>query len=437
MAHLLRRPQAATPATTALCVRAAAMDGLDALLNEAQQERDSKTTPNATPKLAPLGRAEPKPRPVAAPVRRSAPPGTPQCAAALKAYLQRLLDPDLLEQISRELSKRSFEEVDRYACGHPELAKYTIEQELPRMEYIVVSPAGERLTTVVAIRELFERGGDATAGKAALLWRLANQSLLGVRGPPPHAGRLQPFATLCNLPPRLQPLSFEAATLRDRARGGVRGGWEAGWKAGREAGMIWEKMDPTRASPRLRATPQATPSCPAPRSAGPARAAYVYNMTCTCTCTCTCTRTCTCARPQDLLVPLRLWMDVDLGIAVGAACSEAPSWRCSKLSAWLPGAGYLGRTYLGLAMLAAYLPGVAPLPGASYSGSCRATHAAAQGPMGGCGAAPRPGRSRRFRRLLHRPGARSLVPLHTRPAAVASGGACAGGPLTADHGRGR
>ena len=104
------------------------MDGLDALLNEAQQERDSKTTPKpkATPKLAPLGRAEPKPRPVAAPARRSAPPGTPQCAAALKAYLQRLLDPDLLEQISRELSKRSFEEVDRYACGHPELSKYTI-----------------------------------------------------------------------------------------------------------------------------------------------------------------------------------------------------------------------------------------------------------------------------------------------------------------------
>ena len=294
------------------------------------------------------------------------------------------------------------------------------------MEYIVVSPAGERLTTVVAIRELFERGGDATAGKAALLWRLANQSLLGVRGPPPHAGRLQPFATLCNLPPRLQPLSFEAATLRDRARGGVRGGWEAGWKAGREAGM-----SRTRASPRLRATPQATPSCPAPRSAGPARAAYVYICTCARACTCTC------ARPQDLLVPLRLWMDVDLGIAVGAACSEAPSWRCSKLSAWLPGAGYLGRTYLGLVMLAAHLPGVAPLPGASYSGSCRATHAAAQGPMGGCGAAVRPGRSRRFRRLLHRPGARSLVPLHTRPAAVASGGACAGGPLTADHGRGR
>ena len=178
------------------------MDGLDALLNEAQQERDSKTKPKATPKLAPLGRAEPKPRPVAATVRRSAPPGTPQCAAALKAYLQRLLDPEILEQISRELSKRSFEEVDRYACGHPELAKYTIEQELPRMEYIVVSPAGERLTTAVAIRELFERGGDATAGKAALLWRLANQSLLGVRGCHPILGGcnlLQPYHR------RLQP----------------------------------------------------------------------------------------------------------------------------------------------------------------------------------------------------------------------------------------
>ena len=171
------------------------MDGLDALLNEAQQERDSKTTPKPkdAPKLAPLGRTEPKPRPVAATVRHSAPPGTPQCAAALKAYLQRLLDPEILEQISRDLSKRSFEEVDRYAMCHPELAKYTIEQELPRMEYIVVSPAGERLTTAVAIRELFERGGDATAGKAALLWRLANQSLLGVRGRHPILGGCNPL----------------------------------------------------------------------------------------------------------------------------------------------------------------------------------------------------------------------------------------------------
>ena len=47
------------------------------------------------------------------------------------------------------------------------------------MEYVVVTPAGERLTTAAAIRSLFERGGEATAGKAALLWRLANQSLLG------------------------------------------------------------------------------------------------------------------------------------------------------------------------------------------------------------------------------------------------------------------
>ena len=174
------------------------MDGLDALLNEAQQERDSKKTLARSP--VPLDRTEPKPR-----IAASAPPGTPQCSAALKAlkaYLQRLLDPEVLEQIGRDLSKRSFEEVDRYACGHPELAKYTIEQELPRMEYIVVSPAGERLTTAVAIRELFERGGDATAGKAALLWRLANQSLLGVRGCHPILGGcnlLQPYHR------RLQP----------------------------------------------------------------------------------------------------------------------------------------------------------------------------------------------------------------------------------------
>ena len=292
------------------------------------------------------------------------------------------------------------------------------------MEYIVVSPAGERLTTVVAIRELFERGGDATAGKAALLWRLANQSLLGVRGRHPHPRRLQPSATLCN------PTTEAAAPIiegsnpeRPGERRGERrvgGGLEGGARGGDDLGKNGSHA--RLPAPSCHASGHTlVPRTPLRRTCQSRTYMYMY----------------VCARPQDLLVPLRLWMDVDLGIAVGAACSEAPSWRCSKLSAWLPGAGYLWRTYLGLAMLAAHLPGVAPLPGASYSGSCRATHAAAQGPMGGCGAAPRPGRSRRFRRLLHRPGARSLVPLHTRPAAVASGGACAGGPLTADHGRRR
>ena len=63
---------------------------------------------------------------------------------------------------------------------------------------------------------------------------------------------------------------------------------------------------------------------------------------------------------QDLLVPLRLWMDVDLGIAVGAACSRR---RLGAATAHCPGylgAGYLGRTYLGLAMQAAHLPGSSP-----------------------------------------------------------------------------
>ena len=159
------------------------MDGLDALLNEAQQERDRKSEaakkPAAGPRPLPVAVTTPKPARSTAAAASAAPPGTPKCASALKGYLQRLLDPAVLETISVDLSKRSFEEVDRYAMGHPELARYTIELELPRMQYTVIAPTtGERLTAPAEIRGLFEGGRDATAGAAALVWRLANQSLL-------------------------------------------------------------------------------------------------------------------------------------------------------------------------------------------------------------------------------------------------------------------
>lgn len=55
---------------------------------------------------------------------------------------------------------------------------------------------------------------------------------------------------------------------------------------------------------------------------------HIYMSVCVCVCACL----------QDLLVPLRLWMDVDLGIAVGAACSRRRlgSWGRRSSLAWLP-----------------------------------------------------------------------------------------------------
>lgn len=171
------------------------MDGLDAMLAEATAERTRKESNEKTPTQKPA----PKPPPAAvakpgtsslsaAAVRtptvstgRPLPPGTPQCASALKAYIQRLLDPPVLEQIARDLSKRSFDEVMRYAMSHPDLARYTIEQELPRMQYEVLPPGGgdeKPLTDAAAIRALHDGGGAATADDATLVWRLANQSLL-------------------------------------------------------------------------------------------------------------------------------------------------------------------------------------------------------------------------------------------------------------------
>ena len=170
------------------------MDGLDALLAEATAERTRKDSDEQTPtkkpapKPLPAAGARPSQASSAAAVRtptvstdRPLPQGTPQCANALKGYIQRLLDPPVLEQIDRDLSKRPFDEVARYAMAHPELARYTVEQELPRMQYEVLPPGGgdeQPLTDPAAIRALHDGGGAATAGDAALVWRLANQSLL-------------------------------------------------------------------------------------------------------------------------------------------------------------------------------------------------------------------------------------------------------------------
>ena len=210
------------------------------------------------------------------------------------------------------------------------------------------------------------------------------------------------------------------------------------------------RMHRTRAShrataPRLKPRPRA--SHPAPQDLSEPCYIYVYTY---------------------IYVRMRLCVCMPTGPAGAAAavdgCRSRHRGGRSMLEApsWLLGAPQL----TGLAACGA--PLLAPLLGLAPQAPGRATHSAAQDPIGGCGAAAqdpiggcgaaaqdpkeaavrprgpsraapaaRPGRSRRFRRLLHHPGARSHVPLHTRPAAVASGGACAGGPLAANHRCGR
>ncbi|KAL1510484.1 hypothetical protein AB1Y20_006789 [Prymnesium parvum] len=149
------------------------MDGLDALLAEAASAREQQQHHSQKRAVEP---PNPPPRPTHQ-LPLLAPP-TPAVKAELhrlKTYIQLLLDPAVLDTISRELDARSFADVEAYCASNPQLARYTMEHELRRMRYHVTTPSGGAFSDPSAIRELyFQR--EPTDGER-LLWAMSNQSL--------------------------------------------------------------------------------------------------------------------------------------------------------------------------------------------------------------------------------------------------------------------
>lgn len=100
----------------------------------------------------------------------------------LKQLQLDLADPAVREALHAELARASPEQLLQYYSARPALAQYTLEMELTRMEYHVVSrEGGAALTAPEPIRALYaadaaerEAGGDQGP---ELLWRMANQSL--------------------------------------------------------------------------------------------------------------------------------------------------------------------------------------------------------------------------------------------------------------------
>jgi hypothetical protein len=99
---------------------------------------------------------------------------------SLKSYIERLLDPDVLDGIDADFRSRTFFDLEEYLNSKADLAAYTLKHELGRMSYSVVGAAGgAALTEPTSIREEYARHeASGSPADAELLWRAANQSLL-------------------------------------------------------------------------------------------------------------------------------------------------------------------------------------------------------------------------------------------------------------------
>ena len=94
----------------------------------------------------------------------------------LAEFASALLRTRQLQVLNTALNARPLAELLAYYGPRPELAKYTLEHELTRMEYRVRTADGVELRSPEAIRAHYESLDEA--GQGGLLWRLANQSLL-------------------------------------------------------------------------------------------------------------------------------------------------------------------------------------------------------------------------------------------------------------------
>lgn len=124
-------------------------------------------------------------------------------AEELKQFQLDLADPLTTAAVNEALSKghaASFADVLKYYESRPKLARYTIQSELPRMSYRVVTLEGETISDTERIQEYFEQlfgatdedGVDFEYPEVHLLFRMANQSLLADMMVELHSHFVQP-----------------------------------------------------------------------------------------------------------------------------------------------------------------------------------------------------------------------------------------------------
>jgi hypothetical protein len=155
------------------------MDGLDALLAEAEAEHAEKRRDSAKPAKPTPARVPAPPGPPTLPAREAS-SGAKLFYTSLKSYIERLLDPDVLDSIDADFRSRTFFELEEYLGTQSDLAAYTVKHEVGRMDYSLVGAGGgPALTEAASIREEYARHkASGSPASAELLWRAANQSLL-------------------------------------------------------------------------------------------------------------------------------------------------------------------------------------------------------------------------------------------------------------------
>eukprot|EP00933_Yihiella_yeosuensis_P037210 TRINITY_DN3108_c0_g1_i1.p1 TRINITY_DN3108_c0_g1~~TRINITY_DN3108_c0_g1_i1.p1 ORF type:complete len:509 (-),score=117.45 TRINITY_DN3108_c0_g1_i1:135-1568(-) len=172
---------------------------------ELEVEKQKKVTPSSSSSASatsPSGKKATGPQLTRLPSTKSAPSPinnsssvnhlTPRKAALVERLKQLhldLADPAVRETLEVALSgegclKSQADETLNYYRQRPELSKYTLDRELPRMAYQVThvgSDAAKPLTEPEAIRKLYEaetcEADVAQAKGNEILWRMANQSI--------------------------------------------------------------------------------------------------------------------------------------------------------------------------------------------------------------------------------------------------------------------
>ena len=96
--------------------------------------------------------------------------------AEMTGWASGLLRVKQLRALNAALGARALATTLEYYEGQPNLAKYTVDQELSRMRYAVRTPSGEQLRGADDVRKYHE--SLAEDEQTSMLWRLANQSLL-------------------------------------------------------------------------------------------------------------------------------------------------------------------------------------------------------------------------------------------------------------------
>eukprot|EP00934_Nitzschia_sp_Nitz4_P007657 Nitzschia sp. Nitz4//scaffold26_size159584//67014//68099//NITZ4_002488-RA/size159584-processed-gene-0.71-mRNA-1//-1//CDS//3329545073//7647//frame0 len=96
----------------------------------------------------------------------------------IRSFQQTLADPAFVSELNQLVASKltSARELTLYYQERPELRDFTLETELPRMQYTVFTHDGIKLTEPT---EIISYASSTVSQPSDILWRAANQSILG------------------------------------------------------------------------------------------------------------------------------------------------------------------------------------------------------------------------------------------------------------------